>query len=201
MVAGRVGKVIAAALQAVEEHGPGVGMGRIAELAGIPRPHVYRYFTNKDELDAEVVKVAAADLAGFVRPSLSISGTTSEIVTAVIGSLVGWAGRHPQLYRFIAAQQEARDQAHRELLRTFAAYLGAAGIHAEVPPAGVAAVIGMGDAGISWWLEHHDETEEQLTARLSRYATLLVHDFAERAGLAIPEDMVFSATGSLASRS
>ncbi len=196
MVAGRIGKLIAAALEAVEEHGPGVGMGRIAERAGIPRPHVYRYFKDKDELDAEVAKVATADLAGVLRPVLSVNGTTSEIITQVVATLVGWAGEHPQLFRFVAAQPGAREELQRELLSTFAGYVSEAGLEAEVPPAGVAAVIGMGHAGIGWWLDHHDETQEQVTTRLSRYATLIVQDFGARAGLAIPDDMVFTAPAS-----
>lgn len=194
--AGRIGKLVAAALEAVEAHGPNVGMGRIAELAGIPRPHVYRYFTNKDELDLEVVRVAAADLAAALRPSLTIGGTVSEIVTEVVATIVGWAGQHPQLFRFIAAQPGARELMHQELLTTFQAYLSEAGLEAEVPPAGVAAVIGMGDAGITWWLDHHDETPEEVTTRLSRYAVAIIYDFADRLGLVVPEDLVFAGRAS-----
>lgn len=190
--AGRIGKLVAAALEAVEAHGPNVGMGRIAELAGIPRPHVYRYFNNKDELDLEVVRVATSDLATALRPSLSISGTVSEIVTEVVSTIVGWAGLHPQLFRFVASQPGARELMHQELLKTFQAYMSDAGFEAEVPPAGVAAVIGMGDAGIRWWLDHQDETQEEVTIRLSRYATAIVYDFADRLGITIPPDMVFA---------
>lgn len=189
--AGRIGKLVAAALEAVEAHGPNVGMGRIAELAGIPRPHVYRYFNNKDELDLEVVRVATSDLATALQPSLSMSGTVSQIVTSVVGTVVSWAGTHPQLFRFVAAQPGARELMHAELLKTFQAYMDGAGLGAQVPPAGVAAVIGMGDAGITWWLDHDDETEEQVTTRLSRYATAIVFDFIDRLGLTVPEDMVF----------
>jgi AcrR family transcriptional regulator len=191
--AGRIGKLVAAALEAVEAHGPNVGMGRIAELAGIPRPHVYRYFNNKDELDLEVVRVATSDLATALAPSLTITGTVTEIVTEVVKTIVHWAGVHPQLFRFVASQPGARELMHTELLKTFQTYMDGAGLNAQVPPAGVAAVIGMGDAGITWWLDHpEEETEEQVVLRLSRYATAIVFDFADRLGLTIPETMVFA---------
>src|SRR5690349_15505504 len=45
-------QLVAAALSCIEEFGPGVGMGQIAERAGVPRPHVYRVIASKDELDA-----------------------------------------------------------------------------------------------------------------------------------------------------
>jgi AcrR family transcriptional regulator len=51
--------LVAAALSCVEEFGPGVGMAPIAERAGVPRPHVYRVVASKEELDAEVGRLAA----------------------------------------------------------------------------------------------------------------------------------------------
>ena len=97
-----------AALQVVDERGADAGTGLIAERAGIPRPHVYRYFASRDDLDDEVARLAAHDLIQKVRPHLARRGTPAQVVEGLVHACATWADAHPHLYRFLAARGQSR---------------------------------------------------------------------------------------------
>ena len=60
------------------------------------------------------------------------------------------------------------------------------------PPAGVlAGLMGMVDASVIWWLDHHDESQDQLVHRLSRQVTAVLIDMLGEMGLRVPEETVF----------
>lgn len=191
--------LVAAAAAAIDEQGPDVGMAQIAERAGIPRPHVYRYVASKQQLDLDVARRASADLLAEVRPHLSRRGTPYEIVHGIIGTTVAWATQHPNLYRFIAGQGQTktlhqarmgRSRFLDALVAALAAYLPPAEGASGAPDGVLAGLIGMVDAGVIWWLDNADETEEQVVDRLSRQVTLVVKDMLVQLGYDVPDDMV-----------
>ncbi len=197
---GRRSLLVAAATEAIDEDGPGVGMAQIAERAGIPRPHAYRYVESKLQLDLDVARKASADLLTEVRPRLSRSGTPYEIVHGIVEVITAWAAAHPNLYRFIAAQKQTkalhqvrmgRSRFLDELIAAMAAYLRPTEVVPNAPDGVLAGVIGMVDAGVIWWLDHEDETQEEVVDRLSRQVTLVLVDMLAQLGYDVPDEMVF----------
>jgi len=193
--------IISAAAACIEEHGGGVGTSQIAEYAGVPRPHVYRYFDSKDDLDDQVARYAANELVASVRPSMARTGTPVEIVHGVISETVGWARAHPHLYRFMAVRQESkvshgaklsRTRYFAEVMTASAAYLQASRIDLTAPDGVMAGLIGMVDASIIWWLEHDDEPQGTVVDRLTRQAWLVLRDALEQLGLPVDEGTVLS---------
>jgi len=175
-------QVIAAAIEAILEDGPDVGMAQIAQRAGVQRPNVYRLFAGKEELDVAVAIVASADLVDQVRAVFGEPGTPRVLVERLSEVTVSWAARHPNLYRFLASRPQTRALQRTRLSRErFLRDLVVALIdHLEVPvapPEGVvASLVGMVDASIVWWLDHGDESQEQLTARLARHVLVILAD-------------------------
>lgn len=194
-------RVIAAATQAIDERGPAVSMGRVAELAGIPRPHIYRYVANRETLDTEVARLASADLVQRARPYFTRAGTSYEVLHGALAPIVDWAAEHPNLYRFIAAQQQTK-ALHRvrlgrtrfldEIVAATNAYLRPTQLVDDAPDGVLASVIGMADAGIIWWLDHKDETQDEVVARLARQMEVVLKDAIAHLGLDVPDDMVFN---------
>ena len=190
-------QIVRAAIETIEEHGVDVGTGQIAERAGLARPHVYRHFDSKDDLDDAVARAAADALVEAVRPSLSRSGTAPQVIRGVVAASVRWAHEHPNLYRFMAARrqsralQDARAGETRflaEVVAAAAAYLRATDTEVE-PPAGVlAGLMGMVDASIIWWLEHRDERQKHLVDRLARQVWLVIGDMMRELGVQLDED-------------
>jgi AcrR family transcriptional regulator len=179
-------RIVEAAVRAIEEHGTGAGLGVVADQAGLPRPHVYRHFTGKDDLDQEVGRYAARLLSAWIRPSLSARGTPPEVIRGIVGQVLRWAVDHPNLYRFRA--RLASSAAVGELAGAVAAYLRAAGHDARPPAHVIAGIIGLVDGGIIWWLDHREDPDSSgpdlagLTDWLAAQVWLVLADMVRRIG-------------------
>jgi len=191
--------LIAAAVAAVDEDGAEVGMGQIAERAGIPRPNVYRHFASKERLDAEVAAYASAELIGRIRPALAGGGRPLEVIRGAVAPSFEYAAEHPHLYRFLAAQRQTR-ALHRartgrpqmlgEVVATISAYVPHVTGVVEPPEGVLAGLMGMIDASVLWWLDHHDESEADAVDRVARQIHLVLSDQLRQLGLDIPDDLV-----------
>lgn len=188
--------VAQAALHAIDNDGVDVGTATIAERAGMPRPHVYRYFSSREDLDAEVVRLAAHELNACLRPHLTRRGTPSRVVEGLVLACATWADVHPHLYRFLAARGQSRTL-HRarmgrsrlldEIAEAARGYTNAA--PSTFPEGILVGVMGMVDATIIWWLDQRDETLESMAGRLSRHVLLVLHDALADRGIELAPDV------------
>jgi AcrR family transcriptional regulator len=196
--------LVAAAISCIEELGPGVGMAQIAERAGVPRPHVYRVIASKDELDAEVGRLAADMFVERVRPAVAQPASLRDTAHDAVAAAVAWAADHPNLYRFLAARQHARAATGPRhgrgrflgmLVASSTEYLRrtGGGAVAEVPATdGVfAGIMGLIDASIIWWLDHQDETQQEVVERVARQVTLIQLDLLAQLGVTADDYAVF----------
>jgi AcrR family transcriptional regulator len=188
--------IVVAAAATIAESGIPLRTARVADRAGVPRPHVYRHFDSKEDLGDEVARYAAAALAERVRPALSRSGTPPVIVRGVIAEVVEWADENPNLYRFVAARQRTKafavDQSGRhffmaELSNALTAYVRTQADEAS-PDGILAGLIGMVDASIIWWLDHRDEDVAHVIDRLARQVWLILGDTATTMNVPIGDD-------------
>ncbi|WP_218145132.1 TetR/AcrR family transcriptional regulator [Nocardioides luteus] len=194
-------QIVVAAAGAIEEYGAGVGTAQIAERAGVARPHVYRHFNSKDDLESEVLRFAATQLIETVRPAMRHSGTAPVIIEGVIEAAVRWAAEHPNLYRFMAARQQTK-ATHRarlgrtrflgEVVAATSAYLRTPDIQVDPPDGVMAGLMGMVDAGIIWWLDHHDESQDEVVTRIAHQVWLVMRDLAQSVGLAIDNESLLT---------
>lgn len=193
--------IVAAALEVIEDLGPAAGTSQIAERAGVPRPHVYRHFESKEELDADIIREAAAALREAVRPTLTTGKSIPDMLRDAIGTAVGWAADHPNLYRFLAARQQTR-ALHRARLgrgrfldmfvEAAANLAGISETSAAVPDGVLAGMVGMIDSSIIWWLDHQDEAQAAVVERLARQVDLVVADLFAQHGLPDPSSIALT---------
>src|SRR3954454_19674994 len=94
--------IIQAAITAIEAHGPDALTGQIADVAGVPRTHVYRHFDGKQALDLAVSRHAARQIGEEIRAGLATRGSAHDVIRASINSHLSWIEAHPNLYRFLA---------------------------------------------------------------------------------------------------
>src|SRR3954454_6443054 len=99
--------IISAAIAAIEEHGPDALTGQIAEMAGVPRTHVYRHFDGKQALDLAVARHVANEIGTSIRAGLATQRSARGIIRAAISQHLAWIEAHPNLYRFLAQHSYA----------------------------------------------------------------------------------------------
>lgn len=183
-------QIAEAALGVVDEIGADAGTAVIAERAGIPRPHVYRYFASREDLDGEVVRLAAQHLNDRLRPLLTKRGTPLHVVEGLVHACATWADAHPHLYRLLAARGHSRTL-HRarmgrsrlldEIAVAARGYTNAA--PSSFPEGILVGVMGMVDATIIWWLDQRDESLDRMASRLSGHVVLVLQDALAARGI------------------
>jgi AcrR family transcriptional regulator len=195
-------RILEAARAAIEEHGPGALTGQIARRAEIPRPHVYRVFASKDDLDLALARSAYHEVRAAIRARLDSSGTPLDIIRALIEAQVTWADEHQNLYRFLVIRgYQGSSQPHMVQRDDFAAELAALGSwyfpgFAEDPEAGeetLVALIGLIDASVLRWLSRRVGTREQLINRLTTQAWLILDHHLREFGSQVDPTVPFTA--------
>lgn len=183
-------EIVRAAAAAVDQLGPEVSTGQIAEHAGLPRPHIYRHFASKSDLDRAVVRYASHALKSRIRATLAGSGTPLELIRAPIGATASWAQAHPNLFRFLVRQPPAQADHPRAggafafeltaVARRYLIMLGADPAPAERVMVGL---IGMVNATVSWWLDNRDLSLDSISDRLTDQCWLLLDLMARELGI------------------
>jgi AcrR family transcriptional regulator len=192
--------IINAAIAAIEAHGPQALTGQIAEMAGVPRTHVYRHFDGKQALDLAVARHVAAQIGQQIRGGLATKGSARDIIGGAISEHLGWIEAHPNLYRFLAQHAYAVNATGSPTVddakAAFATELTGVLVHywqyfeIDTAPAErvIVGVVGMVDATAAWWLEHRDVPRAELTAALTEQTWLIIANTARALGLDLDLD-------------
>jgi AcrR family transcriptional regulator len=189
--------IIAAAIAAIEEHGPEALTGQIADRAGVPRTHVYRHFDGKQALDLAVSRAAAKEIGESIRTGLATRGSALAVIRAAISQHLTWIEQHPNLYRFLAqhayavgstgspAADDAKAAFAAELTRLLEGYLRVLGVDDGPAERVIIGVVGLVDTTAAWWLEHRDISRDLLTAELADQVWLIIDRTATQLGLSL----------------
>jgi AcrR family transcriptional regulator len=195
--------ITAAAVAAIERYGPEALTGQIADLAGVPRTHVYRHFEGKQALDRAVVRRAGREILSQIRNGLGTGSTPREIISGGLSGYLGWIEEHPNLYRFLAKQAftidgtglPIRDDAKAilavELTSVLAGYMRAMGLDDAAAERTITGVVGLIDNTALWWLSVPETPRAELTAWLTKQVWLLIDSAVRDQGLDMdPDDML-----------
>lgn len=186
--------ILDAAVAAIEDFGPDALTGQIADRAGLNRPHFYRHFASKEELDLAVARRAHEELTRRIRAALAVDGTPLDIIRAPVAEHVAWAAEHPNLYRFLLGRNYRRGNDDPSIGGSaFAAEISAAASR-YIPRFGadraaadrlVVALLGMIDASVRWWLTHREPDQAALVDLLVAESWLLIDRRLRALGLTL----------------
>jgi AcrR family transcriptional regulator len=167
--AARRARVVDAALHAFATQGyDAVGMGEIAEAAGVARPVLYDHFPSKRALFLTLLEEQSAQLVAHVGAAITARGSEEERMRQTVDAFFSWAERNPHGWGMLfrdggereAEIQEARRRLHRERVRATGFLLAADAQHAGIDPSSRQAelmveLIIAGLAGVArWWADH-----------------------------------------------
>jgi AcrR family transcriptional regulator len=192
--------IINAAIAAIEAHGPHALTGQIAEMAGVPRTHVYRHFEGKQALDFAVARHVAGQIGRQIRAGLATKGSARDIISAAISQHLGWIEAHPNLYRFLALHayavnatgsqtvDDAKAAFATELTALLERYMKYFEIDTSPAERVIVGVVGMVDSTAVWWLEHRDIQRAELTSALTEQVWVILDHTARSLGLVVDPD-------------
>ncbi|HLV59230.1 MAG TPA: TetR/AcrR family transcriptional regulator [Natronosporangium sp.] len=151
--------LVRAATRAVLRHGPEVDMDQVASVAGVSKPVLYRYFTDKTALLLAVGEHLAAKVVTAVSPAIERVREERSVVAAAIDAYLSVIERNPRLYRFVmggyAAQpavRDARQQVAAGLARVIGERLRSLGLDAGPAEPWAHGLVGFVQAVGDWWM-------------------------------------------------
>jgi AcrR family transcriptional regulator len=159
-----------------------VSMDEIAEQAGISKPMLYHYFGSKEGLYVAYVRQQGEALLAGMRDAAEPSASPTERLWAGTLAFLGYVDEHRPgwalLYREAVSQGGPLAVEVAQLRRRIAAivqrlFLSVAGADADADGTSEAfahAFVGAGESVANWWLEHPDESREQVAQLLVRLA-------------------------------
>lgn len=160
----RRAQLLAAADEAIAQHGAGVRMEDIAAQAGVTKPILYRHFGDKGGLYEAIARHAARRLQQELEVALSAADGPHDKLEATVDAFLAAVEDRPETYRFLlhraAAErpevtQTVGDFTH-ELARRFAVVLqeqfARYGLRVDDAELVAHALIGAVHQVSDWWL-------------------------------------------------
>ncbi|GAB2484619.1 TetR/AcrR family transcriptional regulator [Jatrophihabitans fulvus] len=160
---------VAAGAEAIDQHGPAASAEQIAEAAGVSRTVLYRYFRDREDLRQAIAQHVAKAVLDSVLPklALSVESTPRQVITAAIGTIIGWLDEHPNLYLFLRSRREGLESVENTLADNIASLLKILmvffGIDGDEADPGAYGIVGFVEAAGGWWLQHRSIPRAEFT--------------------------------------
>ncbi|WP_310964309.1 TetR/AcrR family transcriptional regulator [Nocardioides terrisoli] len=175
-------QLVMAAISAIDEHGPATSVADIAAAAGVSKPVLYRYFTDKDDLYRSVGRWGAAEVLRALRPTLASDRSIREKVEQGAEDYLALIAEHPQVFLLLVEHRTADDplvDGKEMLTAAFARSMGNA-LRALGADTGAAepwahGVVGQGLAIGEWWLRRRTMSQSVVASHL---ASFIWHSFS-----------------------
>jgi AcrR family transcriptional regulator len=185
-----------AGVQAIDQYGPAASAEQIADLAGVSRTVLYRYFRDLEDLRQAIAEHTVDALVGSVLPSLVLSpqATPRQIISGAIEVIIGWLDEHPSLYFFLRGRQTGPSLDAVEttladkvasLLKVFLLSWG--GVTDEAEPRAEGLGGGVESTG-AWWLVTRTMSRERITDFVCTSVWHLIEGITSTANLEVGYD-------------
>jgi AcrR family transcriptional regulator len=158
----RRAELVEAVIEAIRELGPEPGIDAVAAHAGVSKPVLYRYFTDKSGLWLAVGRQAAASVVEAIAPAVAAVREERDVVTAAIDAYLTFIEADPHVYRFVVHQRgiardtdvvaDAMDTVASGLARILGDRLRALGLDSGPALPWAYGIVGYVQTVGDWWL-------------------------------------------------
>lgn len=182
----RRAEFVEAAVAAVDRHGPGAAVAAIAEEAGVSKPVLYRYFSDKSELLAAVGDWAAAQVLERAIPRLFDDAPIRANIAAAVDAYLEVIAEHPQVFLLLIRRHgtaidpiaEGKATIAAGLARIIGDGLRALGIDAGGAEPWAHGIVGLGVSTGEWWLSRETMSRPAVAAYLTSFIWHAFEGFA-----------------------
>lgn len=209
----RRAEFVEAALRALEEHGPELGMEHVAAAAGVTKPVLYRHFEDKADLYVALGHRGTEILFERLIPAIQAELGPVPRIRLALDAYFSVIEEHPNLYRLlvrgpfherpvgkdvVAEDKEVIATALTALLgdymRMFRMDSGAAEPWAY-------GIVGMVQNTGEWWLDKRTMSRESVVDYLTQIIWAAIDGLAKREGVVIDPDTPIEESNVVALRS
>jgi len=192
----RRAELVAAAVAAIDLHGSGASIAEIAASAGVSKPVLYRYFSDKDDLYRAVGQWGAEQVIERLVPALVGTGSMRDRVYAGCDAYLEFLDEHPQAFLLLVEHRSADDplaDGKEQIAATMSKLMGDTlrriGVDAGGAEPWAHGLIGMGLSVGEWYLRRDIMSREATSQYL---ATFIWHAFS---GFAADNGVTADASG------
>lgn len=183
-------ELVAAAVAAIDTHGPTASIAQIAASAGVSKPVLYRYFADKDDLYRAVGQWGADQVAQAVVPALLAPEPMRDKVYRACSEYLALLADHPQVFLLLIEHRSADDpladgkeQIATNLAKLMGDTLRRLDVDAAAAEPWAHGVVGMGLAVGEWWLRRDIMTRESASDYLAAFLWNAFSGFAADHGV------------------
>jgi AcrR family transcriptional regulator len=190
----RRAELVAAAISAIDVHGPGASIAEIAASAGVSKPVLYRYFADKDDLYRAVGQWGAHQVIERLVPVLVDGGSLSmrDRIYAGCDAYLEFLDEHPQVFLLLVEHRNADDplaDGKDQIATTIAKLMGDTLRRLGVDSAGAEpwahGLIGMGLSVGEWFLRRDIMSREATASYLASFIWHAFSGFAADNGVSL----------------
>lgn len=111
-------ELVDATLRAIEQHGPDLSIEDVVKTAKIPRPKLYRFFTDKHALFVAVGERVQEMVIERVVARFNVAATAQDWVRCAVGAYVDLVDERPNVFRFLVGSHFRDEGSPTELVDT-----------------------------------------------------------------------------------
>jgi AcrR family transcriptional regulator len=196
----RRAELVLAAVAAIDAHGPDAGIEEIAAHAGVSKPVLYRYFTDKADLHAAVGAWGGATALERILPALLSDAPVQERVRQGCADYLAAIEEHPNVFLLLVAHRAGPDAGPDDPIADGKAEVAAAmarvmgdtlrdlGVDAAGAEPWAHGLVGLGLATGEWWLSRRTMSRAAVTEYLSAFVWSALEGIAHSYGVAFDTD-------------
>jgi AcrR family transcriptional regulator len=192
----RRAELVEAAVAAIDRLGPQASVEDIANAAGVSKPVLYRYFSDKADLLAAVGAYGAELVMGAMAPALITDGALRERVDLACDAYLALLEEHPNVFLLLVRHRAGDDESSDPLADGKAAIAAAIAVVMSDALRGLGldtggaepwahGLVGLGLATGEWWLTRRTMSRASVSAYLSSFVWHALQGISQSYGVAI----------------
>jgi AcrR family transcriptional regulator len=171
-------QLVAAAVKAVDRHGPDASVDEIARVAGVSKPVLYRYFADKDDLHTAVGQWGAGRVLGRLGAALATDGSLKQRVGAAVNAYLEVIEQHPQVFLLLVQHRahgdtdplaDGKAAVAAALTRVIDEGMRDLGLDTGGAEPWAQGLVGLGLSTGEWWLEGRSMSREVVADYLTDF--------------------------------
>jgi AcrR family transcriptional regulator len=190
----RRAELVEAAVTAIDEHGSGASIAQIAQSAGVSKPVLYRYFSDKDDLYRAVGHWGAEQVVAAVVPTMRSNRPLRERIERACTLYLTLISRHPHVFFLLVEHPtnadpfaDGKELVAAAFARTLHDGLGELGLDASAAEPWAYGVLGFGLSTGEWWLRRRTMSRAAVSRHLSAFIWGALEGIAREHGVVLDE--------------